>query len=246
MNTNMTDINAELMDDSALESIAPFRIDFNSDFDTDMNELQGSEFATLFPVVDELLLALPSEEISQIPEISEKPVFTDPPSGKLRKNSHSHSDTAPYTTRAKSSPRSPDLDERQENLSSDSQEVPSERKWQRKIKNRQSAQLSRQRKKEYTEELEERVQMLSTSKNSLEHRVTSLKSQQETLRIQMHSLVAMIQNSVFFSSVLASASAATLVSLGIASMVERQPQPQPARKPETFSFHKSTELLIEA
>jgi ubiquitin len=88
-------------------------------------------------------------------------------------------------------------------------------KLRRKLKNRESAQLSRQRKKDYIGVMEEQVTELNQTKNQLEHYVTSLQAEQETLRSQMDALLALVTGSAFFSAVLAQASSATLVSLGL-------------------------------
>jgi len=88
-------------------------------------------------------------------------------------------------------------------------------KLRRKMKNRESAQQSRQRKKDYITVMEEQVQELSQAKNSLEHYVTSLQAEQDTLRNQFDALMALITGSAFFSAMLAQASTATLVSLGL-------------------------------
>lgn len=71
--------------------------------------------------------------------------------------------------------------------------------WTRKIRNRESALLSRQRKKTYQEELEQRIEYLKKENSRLERETIKLEAQNSVLKSEFLEFQKMISSSTFLS-----------------------------------------------
>jgi len=76
------------------------------------------------------------------------------------------------------------------------------KKQRRQVKNRESAQLSRQKKKDYITELERKVEDLKATYNQLSTNITALTAENKTLMIEVVNLTHVIKNSPFLSNIL--------------------------------------------
>jgi len=76
------------------------------------------------------------------------------------------------------------------------------KKQRRQVKNRESAQLSRQKKKDYILELERKVEDLKATYNQLSTNITALTAENKTLMTEVDNLTNVIKNSPFLSNIL--------------------------------------------